>query len=84
MAIRLDHPLTVVAEFSGTVLIGRFDDGTLIVASKNDEPLIIRDGQIRRLKIKHPNGDMEFEGAVSAAGVLAPGQTSTQKGGDAR
>ncbi len=74
MPIRLDRPLTPIIEFSGPVRIGRFDDGTLLVVSPNDEPILIRNGQVRRLKAKHPNGDMEFEGAVSASGLLDAGQ----------
>lgn len=66
MTQRLDRPLTFVAQFSGPVKIGRFDDGTLIIAGPYDEPIMIRNGQIRRLCATHPNGDLEFEGAVSA------------------
>lgn len=66
MTQRLDRPLMHVATFFGPVKIGRFDDGTLIIAGPNDEPLIIRNGQIRKLQAKHPNGDLLFEGAASA------------------
>jgi hypothetical protein len=67
MAVRLDRPVTVIATFFGSVTMGQFEDGTIIVAGPHDQPVLIRNGQIRRLIAKHPNGDMEFEGAVSAA-----------------
>jgi hypothetical protein len=66
MAYRLDRPVTVIATFFGPVTMGQFGDGAIIIAGPQDQPVIIINGQVRRLIAKHPNGDMEFEGAVSA------------------
>lgn len=64
MPTRLDHPLMKLAQFKGPIAIGRFDDGTLLVAGPMDEPILIRDGCVMRLNsdatTKEADGDMVF------------------------
>lgn len=55
-----------VATFNGPVSIARFDDGTLIVAGPQDEPVLIRNGTL--MKCENPdvlmnggNGDLVFK-----------------------
>ena len=60
MTQRLDHPITLLATFSGPVKIGKFDDGTILVASPNDEPILIRNGNVMSLRERRENGDLEF------------------------
>lgn len=60
MPHRLDRPITFVAQFSGPVKIGKFEDGTIVVAGPNDEPILIRNGKVMSLRERRENGDLEF------------------------
>lgn len=60
MTQRLDRPVTLLATFSGPVKIGKFDDGTILVAGPNDEPILIRNGNVMSLRERRESGDLEF------------------------
>lgn len=61
MVTRLDRPLKRIAgPFVGPVTIGKFDDGTIIVAGPNDKPVLIRDGSVMHFVDKNGDGDIVF------------------------
>jgi len=70
MTQRLDRPLTKIATFNGPVAVGRFPDGTLIVAGPQDQPVLIRNGAVMRINPEAP-GQMDGDLVFSYEGVLA-------------
>lgn len=79
MPQRLDRPVTYLATFNGPVKIGKFSDGTLLVAGPNDQPILVRDGEVMRLNAaaSQPNGDLVF----SYEGVLRALEQSGENNG---
>lgn len=61
MVMRLNRPLTPIAgPFVGPIKIGRFEDGTLLVAGPNDRPVLIRHGAAMYLAEHQDSGDLLF------------------------
>jgi hypothetical protein len=69
MPQRLNRPLTILAEFSGPVRVGKFDDGTLLIGGPNDAPVLIREGCIMRLN-SSATGEQEGDLVFAYEGVL--------------
>lgn len=60
MPDRLDRPITLLCAMTGPIKLGKFDDGTIIAAGPNDEPVLIRDGRVMEKTEHRDNGDLVF------------------------